>query len=177
MSDDKSLEDLVSEFQQSLSSHAQPKQAESSDDAKYIRQFVEGLQKDTARKQLEADVDASVGFLREVEGADALPKRLVRGFLDSYAAEDPEFARAFEQRGDHPKAWKQALENARKVFADDLKSISSGKGQVSDDVQAAKAAVSGSRPEAVSDGKKMPKPAELGRMSGSEWQRFLDSQS
>lgn len=80
-------------------------------------------QADEARAFRE-DINGTVKAIRE--GLDLPPiftnDRYLRGALNDFATEDPEFAQAWIERKTKPQVWDAAMKRFRKVVEDDLKS-------------------------------------------------------
>lgn len=69
------------------------------------------------------DINGTVKAIRE--GLDLPPiftnDRYLRGALNDFASEDPEFAQAWIERKSKPQVWDAAMKRFRKVVEDDLK--------------------------------------------------------
>lgn len=122
-----------------------------------------------AKEGLTKDLAAAIGFVKQEEGIQAIPDRIVRGMLEVHAAEDPSFAQAFENRGKDQKAWQAKLTEARTAVANELRQLNPNT-RVSSDVLAARAAISGQTPqppESKHDAK------ALFAMTDQDYHRFL----
>jgi hypothetical protein len=120
---------------------------------------------------LKKDLDEAINFVKEEDGVKDIPPKVIRGMLEGYAAEHPEFATAFENRSKDKAGWQTQLATARKAVAADLKDLGPGTRVVSD-VAAAKAAVSGSSstPPPRGDG---PTPQDMFSMPEHQWRAHI----
>lgn len=120
---------------------------------------------------LKKDLDAAIDFVKEDDGAKDIPPKVIRGMLEFYASENPEFAKAFENRTKDKAGWQAQLAVARKAVAADLKDLAPGTRVVSD-VAAAKAAVSGSSSTPPPSGAG-PTPQDMFSMPEHAWRAHL----
>lgn len=135
---------------------------------KPVIDYVDTEMKTKAKTALDEDIKKAVSFVKEDESVKALPDKIVRGFLEGHAAEDPSFAQAFQNRQADPNTWQAKLADARKAFSEEVKGLPGN--MVKSDVEAARAAVAGSRSEPVGD--KQPSAVELSRMSQREFDNY-----
>ena len=134
-----------------------------------VAKFAEKKMLEDEALELKAGIDSAVDFLLEPDEAKATPKKLVKGFLRDYAADNPEFAKAFTEQKQHPRVWSRELGSARDAFLEEIKGLSKGNDRA--DVEAAKAAVKGSKTQApVEDD---ATPAQMFAMSDQEWKAHV----
>lgn len=133
-----------------------------------VIQFAQAEMTGRARKVVEDDIQKALDFVYEAEGAKGVPKRIVRGYMEAYAGENPDFVQAFMGREQNRKTWENALSGAREAFLKDFKEIPGN--TVRTDVEAARAAVTGavqpSEPAKVS-------PGELMSMSDVDYRKLV----
>ncbi len=122
---------------------------------------------------VKADLDNAFKFVTEQDELKSLKPAVVRGFLEAYGIEHPDFAKAFGDRQANPAAWTEALGKGR----DWLKEEFSGMSQSNDrgDIEAAQAAVTGTTDQ-VPDAKGGPTPTDMFAMSDVQFENFLDSE-
>jgi hypothetical protein len=163
------LDGLLNEFT------AKPDKTPTPDVLKQLAPVIDFAQTEMANRAKEGlnkDLAAAIGFVKEDEAAKAFPDKVVRGLLEVHAAEDPSFAKAFENRSKDQKAWQAKLAEARTAVAAELKTISPN-GRVSSDVLAARAAISGS---SSTPGDSKVDATALFAMSDQDYQRHLESE-
>jgi hypothetical protein len=162
------LDRLLAEFEaKGKTATAQDAVAKVVTTMKPVVQFVEREMQDRQRQALEGDIEGAVKFMTEPEDLKAVPKRLVRGFLEGYGIENQTFAKAFAERKSDPTKWQNELGNARTLFEAELKQLPGSK--VRTDIAAAKAAVAGSSSssETPTDDEKA-----IAKMSDTEFLEF-----
>lgn len=115
-------------------------------------------------------MNSALDFMREAEDYKEFPKKWIRGYLEVYAAENTSFADAFQDRSGNPEAWKSELAKARDVFPEWVKELPGN--SVRSDVEAAKAAVSGTSTERDDEGDSdEPAAIDLWQLSDSDFVR------
>lgn len=100
--------------------------------------FVKDFQQKEAQKDINTGIDDAVKFIKSDESITA-SDRLVKGFLNALADENPKVLDAFNNRTQNPGAW----EEIKKWAQTEAKSELSTDTKITDDVNAAKAAASG----------------------------------
>ena len=122
---------------------------------------------------VQSDLNHAFKFVTEQEELKGLKSSTVRGFLEAYGIDHPDFATAFQNRGKNPEAWTEALSKGR----DWLKEEFSGFSQSSDraDLEAAQAAVTGTTDQ-VPDAKDGPSSTEMFAMSDIAWENYMESE-
>jgi hypothetical protein len=134
---------------------------------------------DFARKQMAKDEEQSLAddlnsacsVLKEAEGLAEIDNKLLVGFMESFARDNPAFRKAFSKRTEDPDAWQAQLLKGREWLEGTIKENFKPK---TSDVEAAKAAVKGTTETA--DSKKGPDPNAMLNMNGVEWRKFMDSE-
>lgn len=133
------LETLIREFR-----GGEPKDTPSAGILKDLAPVIDYARQELGRQskeKIDKTIDDTISFITSIDGSKGWPKRLVRGFLEAYAIESPEFKKAFDERDENAAGWNAALEKARTVFLEDLKGVPGS--SVRSDVEAATAAVRG----------------------------------
>ncbi len=122
---------------------------------------------------VQGDLDSAFKFVTEQDELKSLKPSTVRGFLEAYGVDHPDFAKAFQNRGKNPEVWTEALSKGR----DWLKEEFAGFSQSSDreDLEAAQAAVTGTTDQ-VPDAKDGPTPTDMFAMAGTEWENFMEAE-
>ena len=141
---DSDLNGLLAQFEQGNAAVA--KFAET---VKPLVQFAEGEMTSRLQAKTEADIKEAVRFIKQTDGLPNMPDKLVRGFLRDYAAENPDFDKAWQTRDSNPDGWKQARTLARDAFKEEIKELPTkeamealaAKNAEVKDIKAAKAAV------------------------------------
>lgn len=126
---------------------------------------------------LQTDLNAALDFMLEPADYKDFPKRWMRGYLEGYSTENASFSKAFEARGESPDAWRSELAKAREAFPEWLKELPGSK--VRSDVEAAKAAVSGTSTEPVDGPEKseQEQAVELMQMSEGDYRRWVQRET
>ena len=137
--------------------------------AAYAKSRMEKDQADAVKD----DIDQAFKFVTEDEGLKNLKKSHVRGFLEAYGSENPEFARAFHERAEKPEQWNAVLEKGRDWMKEEISGLS--KSDDKQDLEAATAAVSGTADQINSDSTG-PSANEMFEMSDTDWQKFMDKE-
>ena len=130
-----------------------------------------------ANEEIEKDLNSAVAFMKEPEEYKDFPEFWVKGYLEAYSAENPSFTEAFEERGKNPEQWSAALSKARDSFAERAGQLPGSK--VRSDVEAAKAAVTGTSPERSEEPEKseQEQAAELFEMSEADYRRHVQKET
>lgn len=128
----------------------------------------------TQIESLQTDLNAALDFMLEPADYKDFPKRWMRGYLEGYSTENDSFSKAFEARSEHPDAWRSELAKARDAFPEWLKELPGSK--VRSDVEAAKAAVSGTSTERVdaSEESEQEQAVKLMQMSEGDYRRHVE---
>lgn len=159
-----------SELQTLLEEFTSANSAKDSKDLEPVIQFAKDEMDRKQKESLDGDIANAVDVIKGADDSlkDVNPK-LIQGLMEAYAREDKSFVKAFEQRGDNPKAWQDALVGGSKFAADLLGDI---KGGDRDDIEAAKAAVDGTSTEPASSDDGLSGP-ELRKLSDVDFRQRL----
>ena len=130
---EKTIDELLGEFPEAKPQTELPK-----DDLGNVVKFVKDFQQKEVQKDIRSGLDDAVKFIKTDETI-TVSDRMVRGFLNAMADDDPRLLDAFNQRESNPAAWKEVLKKAQVGIRDELSTDS----KITDDVNAAKAAASG----------------------------------
>jgi hypothetical protein len=173
-----SFEALIKEFEAKTGDSAKPKKSQVLNDFRELADYVRQDKTDKQQQALKKDIENAVDFVSKGDGQTKLPKTILRGMLEGYAAEDEAFAKAFQNRAERPTEWQAQLEKGRKWAADQVKGFTPKETKSRSDIEAAKAAVAGTENEAGSDDddSNLPSPAEMFDMSGSEFKKLLNKE-
>lgn len=118
------LEALLSEYEQETQVEQQPTEPDPVDPDRLnqVLTFVESQQKEVLTKQVNADIQSSVETIKE--GMEIpLPDKIVRGYLETMAAEDDRIAQAFQQRDKNPAGWTNVLKAVQKEISKEFESL------------------------------------------------------
>lgn len=174
----ESLNSLLSEWETDTGSQsaAQPRD----DFAKTVRGLkpvVDFARSEMDRKATEAaqkEVGDALSFVKEAEELKEVGDPVVRGLMEAFALEDKAFAAAFQNRGDNPEAWKQALGRSRDWAVEQIKGLPGMKER--NDLEAAEAAVAGTGNGNAPPDDDLPSTAKMVNMNAREWRQFLMEQ-
>lgn len=122
---------------------------------------------------VKADLDNAFKFVTEQDELKSLKSSTVRGFLEAYGVDHPEFATAFQNRGKNPEAWTEALTKGRDWLREEFSGFS--KSSDREDLEAAQAAVTGTTDQ-VPDAKDGKTPKEMFAMSDVAWESYMDAE-
>lgn len=122
---------------------------------------------------VQADLDDAFKFVTEDENLKGLKSSTVRGFLEAYGIDHPDFATAFQNRGKNPEVWSEALSKGRDWLKEEFSGFS--KSSDREDLEAAQAAVTGTTDQ-VPDAKDGPTAVEMFAMSDMDWQKYKDAE-
>lgn len=139
-----------------------------------IAPVVEHVQEERVEKAtagIQKDIESAIAFMREPAEVKDVPTRLIRGYLDGYANENPTVKQAFDTRTANPEAWKKALGEIREAYLNDLKALPGSK--VRTDVEAAVASARNQTTAPTANGND-PSPIDMMNMSDATWRQFLD---
>lgn len=136
--------------------------------------FVAAQAAKTESEDLTKDLNAALDFMLEPDEYKDFPKRWMRSFLEGYSTESDSFSNAFENRHANPDTWRSELAKAREAFPEWAKELPGSK--VRSDVEAAKAAVSGTSNERADPAEKseQEQAVELMQMSEGEYRRHVE---
>ena len=132
---------------------------------KPVVQYAESSMLKEQQQEQEEFINGAVSFIKEGEGLAEMDGDIVEGYLYSRYNKSADFKAAYDSRGTNPDAWNKALEDARTDFAG-----RTGKTDVRSDIEAAKAAVSGSSDAAPSDDR--PSVKDLNTMSDHDFEAY-----
>lgn len=121
------------------------------------------------KAEIDGEVKSAIGFLKSQEEFKDVPDRVARGYLESYAQENPSFKKAYDQRKSDPKGWQSAKEEAAKAWQEDMQGW--GGRTVRSDVEAAKASVRGTS-SAPPPPQRQKSTAELNKMSDHDFAEY-----
>lgn len=160
------LDRLLSEFQEGTRP-APSAQAAFFKPIEPILRYVEEDRQAKAKTAFDADVAQAMDALTaDSDDYKALPKRFVRGYLETYAIENPSFKEAFTNKREDPAGWQAALGKAKGEFQDEAKPFVSGR--LKSDVEAANAAVAGQSSTRLSPDE-IVSPAKIHAMTDQEF--------
>lgn len=137
-----------------------------------VIEFAETEMRTRAKTALDSDIKSAVSFVQEDAAAKAIPPKIVRGFLEGYAADDVSFAAAFQNRQKDPDAWQKQLGKAKGAFLEEIKGLPGN--TVKSDVEAARAAIAG-RAEPAGE-TNLPSPPDMMNMSEREFKTLVQKQ-
>lgn len=143
---------------------------------KGLKPVVDYAQNRMAKDQedvVKGDIDSAFKFVTETEGLKTLEPDDVRGFLEAYSVSHPDFAKAFENRGNNPEGWNAALGKGRDWMTDRFAKFSGSTER--NDIEAATAAVTETTDQ-VPSGKDGPTAKQMFDMSGVEWESYMDAE-
>ncbi len=141
-----------------------------------LQPVVEYARNSMAKDQADAvqgDLDTAFKFVTEQEELKSLKPAVVRGFLEAYGVDHPDFAKAFQNRKAQPEAWNEALGKGRDWLKEEFSGFS--KSDERGDIEAAQAAVTGTTDQ-VPDSKGGPSPNDMFAMSDTKWASYLESE-
>ena len=142
---------------------------------KPVAAFARGKMLEETRAGVQKDVDEAISALLEADETKGVPKRLVKGFLVDLYNEDQEFKAAFDNRTKNKSAWKGALAKAKDDLVEQVKTLPQNK--VRSDVEAARAAVAGSKTNPSRESASDPDASAMFAMSDQEWGKYLAKKS
>lgn len=174
----ESLNSLLSEWETDSGSQsaAQPRD----DFAKTVRglkpvvDFARSEMDRKASETAQQEVGEALSFVKEAEELKEVGDPVVRGLMEAFALEDKAFAKAFQNRGDNPEAWKQALGRSRDWAVDQIKGLPGMKDR--SDIEAAEAAVAGTGNGNAPSEDDLPSTAAMVNMTAREWRQFVMEQ-
>lgn len=143
---------------------------------KGLKPLVDYAQDRMAKDQADAvqgDLDNAFKFVTEQDELKSLKPAVVRGFLEAYGVDHPDFAKAFQNRKAQPEAWNEALGKGRDWLKEEFSGFS--KSDERGDIEAAQAAVTGTTDQ-VPEAKGGPTPTEMFAMSDMQFENYLDSE-
>lgn len=136
-----------------------------------VIEFAKGEKQRRAMEETLAEVDKALLYLLEADETKGASKRLIRGFLNDYWNENPEFQEIYNNRKKNPDLWTQSLDKARKALIDDLRTLPQSK--IRTDIEAAKATVAGLKSAKDKDeGPQLPSNSEMMAMSDQEFRKL-----
>ena len=166
---DKTLDQLLADWSESSSANPDSAGTVVGRVLKKVEPVIDFARNAAAKEeneQVEKDLKAALDFMTEPEEFKDFPEFWMKGYLEAHSAEDPSFADAFNKRGDNPDAWKAALSKAREKLSERASELPGSK--VRSDVEAAKAAVSGTSTEPAKPDQKSEQEQALALMQMSE---------
>lgn len=145
-------EQLLNEYSQDVKPVQEPK-PESTDDTQELLEWAREQRQVQARQAFDHELTTAANAVKELVGDTNMSDRMVKGYLNALADEDPRIKKAWENRAAKPDAWKAAL---KKVAAEIQKDFPADRG-LSEDRAAMTAAIRGAQPktEAAPDVQKM----------------------
>ena len=172
------LSDLINEYESQKDSGKQVLDA-----LKAVEPAVKYVEKREAldnKERLDGMINTAIDKVLESDDLkdfkDRIPRRLVHGFLGARTESDKEFSdvmRRHYAEGDET-AFNAQIEKARTDFVTDLKGLV-GKSD-RDDIEAAKAAVSGQTSTPPPEKSDLPAPEDMFEMSGQEFNKLLKTE-
>ena len=172
---DKTLDSLLDEWGNSSSASPDKTGDVVGRVIKEVKPVIDFARTEAARRaneQDEKDLKSALEFMAEPDEFKEFPEFWMKSYLEGYSADNPAFVDAFAKRGENPEIWKAALNEAREKFGERIKELPGSK--VRSDVEAAKAAVSGTSNEPLDELEKseQEQAAELMDMSEADFQRW-----
>lgn len=164
------VDDLVREY----TNGSKPDKTNVQEVLKRFEPVVAFAQSEMTRKAEESfkkDIDTAISTVKEDEAVKEVSPRVIRGMLEVYGVENPEFVKAFNNRSSDPGGWQKHLTEARASIAQEFKGSGS---RVSSDVLAARASVSGQSPQPAAE---KHNAVDLFAMNEQQYQRFLASEA
>ena len=122
---------------------------------------------------VKADLDNAFKFVTEKDELKSLTPSTVRGFLEAYSVDHPDFAKAFQDRKANPETWTEALDKGRDWLTQEFSGFS--KSDERGDIEAAQAAVDGTTDQ-VPDAKDGLSSNQMFDMSDVAWEKYMDSE-
>lgn len=103
---EKDLDSILSQYDQEFDQDTKPPEQKPDDQVKYLQEQITHL----SQKEVNADIDKAASDISEMLDAPVKPsRRIIKGFLNESAAEDPRIARAFQNRHRDPSSWSKIL--------------------------------------------------------------------
>ncbi|KKN39052.1 hypothetical protein LCGC14_0747420 [marine sediment metagenome] len=175
-SGESELDTLLKEYETDRTPETKPERGDVRQVVKALQPVVEYARNSMAKDQADAvqgDLDTAFKFVTETDGLKTLEPDDVRGFLEAYGANHPDFAKAFENRSKNPEAWTEALGKGRDWMTERFAKFSSSTDR--GDIEAAQAAVTGTTDQ-VPDSKDGPSSADMFAMSDTKWESYMESE-
>lgn len=177
-SGDSELDSLLKEFERETKPEPKRTQSPARPKADFSRldpviKFAEAEMRRSERETFDRDVNAAVEKIRADEAFKGLPEKLVRRMTIAYAFDNKAFDEAFQKRSDNPGAWDNALKQAARDLAEEVKDLRREEPDTSrDDTEAALAAVRDvTEAQEQDDG---PSAAEKASWSDAKWQQYIE---
>jgi hypothetical protein len=168
---EKSLDELLGEFNEPQP-QPQPQEVQQPNAMDEVVDFVREVKTERLQEKLDTGISGAVETMMKEESLSKLDPDIVEGFLHGRAYKNANFQKAFETREQNPAAWNKAVSDATKELSTKM---SKPDEQITSDLAAAKAAVSGvsnTAPEQTSDRKSA---LELNRMSDAQFNAYKQS--
>lgn len=132
--------------------------------------FAKGEMSSREQAAVEEAIDQAYKFVTDDDSLKGLNKTVVRGFLEAYGVENPDFSEAFRNQKKNPGAWKSELGKGREWVKKQFEGLIK-KSDMRSDLEAAKAAVAGTSTEEPE--KEKVDPAKLFAMSDSAFNQHV----
>lgn len=140
----KDLNTLLKEYETSTAqpATAQPTNKAMAEFISLVKPLAEHVEAEKVAKQnaaIETDITAAVKSVREtLKLSDGIPNKAILAQLKQYGEDHPEFAEAFQKRGENPDAWKVQLEKGQADVGEVFSKVGSNSSRT--DLEAAMAA-------------------------------------
>lgn len=172
------LESLLSEYDEDTSSSESGNNSQDSGDNSQDNQvdnnqiseildYVRTKRQQDQAQETEQAVTKAVETIKGNETLASQPDWVIEGALHAQANKDPRIQRAFQNRQKDPEGWNKVLRGVGDKLAADMKEKPDEK--LTEDRDAARAAVSGQKSSESNDAK--PDPKELNSLSDEEFER------
>lgn len=132
------------------------------DDLQDLLQWAREQRESKARETFNTELSDAVKAVKELSET-SIPDRLVKGYLNTMADEDPRIKAAWENRHSNPAGWKAALKKVAAELKNDTPNVDSS---VTEDREAMTAAVRGVRT-------KDQAAPDVNKMSSQEFNKHL----
>ena len=168
------LTDLLNEFDRPPGGTSATKTTDPTlERLKPVIDFATGEMQAKRFESIKKDVDSAMTFMAEAPELKEVPKRVIRGLMEGWGAENAALKEAFENREADPAAFKKVLEDCRAAIIEDWKGLPGNK--VRSDVEAAVAAVRGTSTSPTSAG--LPTNAEMWHVSAADFAKLRDREA
>ena len=137
--------------------------------------YVKRKKAEEEKSALDAELKSAVETVGSADELKDVPIRILRGWLEGFAAEDSAFSDAWKNRHQSPDNWQQNLARAQKALIEEMGNMPSNKYR--NDVEAAAAAVRGSKATAPPEENERDLVNRLRNMSDTEFRRYKEAKA
>lgn len=163
------LDAALKEFE---SANAQPKAIDAFKALEPVVRYAESKMVAEQTAAVDADVSAAVKLVRAEANLDEkVPDEFVEAHLHRKAAKDPQFAKAWESRGENQDGWKARLKDEASSLKELMQKLPGN--AVRTEIEAAHAAVRGVS-HSPSGNADQPSPTQMFQMNDREWANYKD---